>query len=432
MSKDTDERKVRQDELRNKRKKLRMGSLAVLLFLLIYIPSLLNWLKGDSIASDILRNGVIEESVNADGVIIRDEILLDAPKSDGIYLPEISEGERVPVSCRVATVLNKKSDELLKELDDINLKIVQAQNEKAKKADFFSEDTAKIDAQIAQKVEDMAALCNTGSLSGLGSLKDDVDGLMEKKAEIAGTVSGDTHISSLKSQRDAIQQRINSNTGQIVSGYSGIISYMIDGYENALTPGTIKDLTPEFIEGIKTGSTAGGYGSNAAAANKPFVKVIRGSDMYIAAVMEESRAARFETGKALGLRINDIGMEMNAIVENIAEKDGKSLVTVKVDRGMNELTGQRKVNVDFISKSVEGLKVPLKCLRDISQDGGSAVIMLIKANCAAKRKVDIIGRDNEYAVIRTPSSELKSTVSLYDTYILNPDNIKEGDIVQNG
>lgn len=410
-------------------KRLRIGSLLLLLFLLLYIPSLMNWLKGDNVISDIMRIGTIEESINAEGVVVRDELLLDAPAFEGKYIPEVSEGERVPAHYRIATILNKGSDSLLKELDEVNLKIAEARRNNQKKADFFSEDTIKLDVQIGQKVRDIITVTNGSSLADVGRIREEIDRLMEKKSEITGADDNDKVIKPLLQERAKVQGRINTNTKQITSAYSGTISFAIDGYEKVLTPKALKSLTPEFLEGIKPGAE-GSPDKNTAYANKPFAKVIRGSDIYIAAVLEQDGAGNYKTGDRISVRINDTGVETEAEITGISEPaGGKCVMTVRINRGADELSSVRHVNTDFIKNSHEGLKVPVKCLRKVDQYWTGGEIMLIKANVATARRVDIVCRDEEYAIIKTPDQEIKKTVSLYDTYILNPDNVKEGDIV---
>jgi len=433
MDKNTDDKLKLKQKLNNGKRgnKLRIGSLLIFLFILVYIPSFLNWVHGRNISSDILRIGLIEQSVNADGIIARDEILLKPSTFDGKYIPEVYEGERVPAFSRVATVLNKSSDSLLKDLEAVNLKIVKAQNEKAQTAEFFSADMAKVDKDIDLKVQNMIAVCNSSSFLGLGDLKNDIDKLMQKKAEIAGEGSGDSHLAALKQQKTSIQGRIDKNTGQVETEYSGLVSYIIDGYENVLTPKSIKGLTIKYINAVKNSSMPNEPMFDMAHSNKPLAKIIRGSDIFIAAVINQSDSGKYKIGSQIGVRINDLGFETKAVVSDVTKKeDNKCIISIKLNKGMNELISLRKVNVDIINSSSEGLKVPLKCLRDFDQAGKSAWITLIKANCATKRKADIVSKDSEFAIICTPDTELKETVNLYDTYILNPDKIKEGEIVQ--
>ena len=157
-----------------------------LCFLLLYLPSLFHWLSRDYVSSDILRIGSIEESVNAEGLLIRDEVLLKPSPADGKFIPEVSDGDRIPAFCRVATISDRASLDLLKKLEEVNEKIINAQNEKAKKTDFFSADMAKIDEVIGQQVQEIIFECNSKSLSDISRLRLEVDEQIAKKAAIAG------------------------------------------------------------------------------------------------------------------------------------------------------------------------------------------------------------------------------------------------------
>lgn len=416
---------------KNQRKRIKTGIIIIILFLLLYIPSFIHWLSEDNITTDILRTGIIEDSVNAEGTIIRDEVLLNPPSAGGKLIPEISEGERIPAFFRVATVSDQASQDLLKELEDINAKIISAQNERAKKLDFFSEDMSKIDDSIGQRVQSIINECNINSMKNLEQLTFEVDKLIEKKASIAGEGSSDSYINSLKQQKKAIQLKINSNTSQVISQYSGIVSYTIDGYERTLTPEAVNQLTPAIINSIADGKIHSVSGYDEVKAGKPFIKVIKGNNTYIAAVLAPEKAALFKTGDIIKVRLNTIGALVKANVVNVSKRDdsGKCIVTVSIDRYSEELSSIRKINIDLVKNSYEGLKLPSKCLYSPDAGWKKAKVMLIKANCAVQREVEVLYKDDEYAVIKSPDNEMKETVSLYDIYILNPVNIKEGQII---
>lgn len=412
-------------------KRLTLGSLMLFLFMLLYIPSLLNWLTGSGITRDIIRNGVIEEFINVNGILARDEELLKAPAFGGRYVAEIGEGERTPAYSCIATVLNDTSDALLQELEQINARIAKARMEKAEKTVFFSEDLEKLDDEIGLQVQNVITACNARSFDDIGRYRSEIAKIVEKKAEIVGESSTDSYISSLKQQKESVQKELNKNTVQVVSNISGVVSYAIDGYETVLTPKSLSELTPEQLDHIREEYSQQQKNDGRVIAGLPLAKIIKGTDIYITAAINTLSASSFKVGDKIKLRINDIGLETSGFIENINKPDsGRTVVVVRTSRGADILSAAREVNVDFISKNEEGLKVPLSCLRDISADSTKAGIMLIKYNVAAYRIVDIICRDEEYAIIRTPEDEQKKTVNLYDTYIINPDNIKEGDIIE--
>ncbi len=434
---------------KNKGKRFKIGGILLILFSLLYVPSVFHWLSNDTVSSDVLRIGVIEDSVNIDGILVREEVLLTPSDTDGKFIPEVAEGERVSAYSGVATISDKASLSLIKELEEVNARIIQAQNERAKKTDFFSEDMAKIDRTIGQKVQGIINLCNTNSMDGISQLTLEVDKLIEKKAAIAGEGENDTQIQSLKQEKNNIQQKINTNTSQVISQYSGIVSYAIDGYEQILTPESLKELTLETIKNVNDKNLQIISGYEEVTAGKPFMKVIRGNYTYIAAILDTKKAVVFKAGDDIDVRLNSIGAVVNGYVADIAAKEGgKALITVRIDRFSEELSSHRKINADLIKDSHEGLKLPLKCLYSPNDDWTKARVMLIRAKCATEREVEIVSKDEEYAIIKTPDriveslnkdgqkiiqkiseNDTKKTVNLYDTYILNPENIKEGQII---
>lgn len=411
-------------------RRITLGSLMLLFFMMLYIPSLLNWLSGNNITSDVIRIGTIEESVHSNGIIVRDEELLKEPGFEGRYEAVIGEGERTPANSCIATVFNEASDTLLQKLEEIDVKIVKAHMEKAEKTAFFSEDLAKLDDEIGMQVQNVILACNARSFANLRQFRNEIDKIVGKKAEIVGESSTNSYIDSLKQEKINVQNQLNSNTFKVMSNLSGVVSYAIDGYESILTPQNLSELTPEMLDGI-TRKYSPKENDSKAYLGKPLVKIIKGTDIYIASTMDEADANRFKANDKIRLRINDIGMETSGYIVNINEpKNGKAVITVRTSRGADALSSVRRVNVDFISKIKEGFKVPLRCLRDISADGTKARIMIIRYKVATIRTVQIVCRDEEYAIIETPEGELENTVNLYDTYIINPDNIKEGDIIE--
>lgn len=412
-------------------KRATIGGLLFFLFILLYIPSLMNWLSGRHIASDVIRNGIIEEYIQSSAIIIRDEKLLPPSPIEGRYIAEIGEGERTPAFSSIAMVMNKTSDKLLKDIEDINSKIVKARLEKAEKTDFFSDDLNKLDDDIGMEVRKLIVACNSGDFQDMARYRNEIGKIVEKKAEIVGGSSTDSYIASLQKQKNDIQGKINRNTVEIKSETSGVVSYVIDGFETQLTPAILKKLTTDEIDKITQQYSGLAFGDGTVKAGVPAAKIIKGSDIYLAAAIPADKAAAFKAGGSIYLRINGTDIETTGVVNNINDGgDGRKVIVVKIGRGVDTLSSQRIVSVDFISKTEEGLKVPLKCLRDISADGRHARIMLIKYNVATNRTVDILCKDDEYAIISTPDGELKKTVNLYDTYILNPDNIAEGDIIE--
>ncbi|NTV91073.1 MAG: hypothetical protein HGA22_12055 [Clostridiales bacterium] len=414
----------------NKARRLRAGGIIALLFVFLYIPSFLHWMNKDNITSDMIRNGYIEHSVNTEGVIIRDEALLPAAGKSGEYIPVIAEGERVSAFSQAATISDSASASLIEELDQVKKKIIQAQNEKMKESNFYSDEIEKIDERIGLKVREVIKAGKSNSIASITAIKQDMDGLIGEKAAVAGENSNDTYINSLRQQRNSIQERINSGTSSITSQFSGIISYVIDGYESTLTPAGIKNLKAEGIREILSGKKVKASGDKVVEQGDIFVKVIKSYESFIVTLLNSEEAGLFAAGDNIKVRINDLDQEVKGEITWKSELQGDScLVAIKIDRCAELLSDSRVINADLIIDSKQGLKVPLKALFNADKEKRTADILLIKANVSTVRQVVIVGSDEEYAIIRTPDDEVRKTVSLYDTYIINHENVKEGQIV---
>jgi len=61
----------------------------------------------------------------------------------------------------------------------------------------------------------------------------------------------DANIKALENEKRILQDSINANKRNIVSNLSGIVSYVIDGYEEILNPEKIPEITPEMLGMIK-------------------------------------------------------------------------------------------------------------------------------------------------------------------------------------
>jgi hypothetical protein len=69
--------KRKNEEKKPLKSKPKAKIILLIAFLLIYLPSLVHWAYGKGINKDLVRNGVIEDSINSNGYIIRNEELLE-------------------------------------------------------------------------------------------------------------------------------------------------------------------------------------------------------------------------------------------------------------------------------------------------------------------------------------------------------------------
>lgn len=411
---------------KDKKPRTKYRNILVIVFLLVYIPSFIHWVFGRTTPTGIIQMGNLEDSINTDGWFIRNEVVLKAP-FDGICIPSFKEGEKVPAKFSIATVINGSSENLMSELKEKDLKILKAQEENDANLAIFSGDVEKLDKEIKQNLLRIIEDSNRNSMSASYALEDEIDMLIQKRNMIkSGAGNAEAYINSLQQEKQELQEKLKQNTREIISDYSGIVSYAVDGCESLLKPEGIREYTPEFLEGLKPIPADVASGIKPVEAEKPFAKVLTDLDVYIMFILDKNHASLFKTGESVQIRLNEIGKIIDGTVEYISpETGGRSTLAVKTYQAVSETASIRKTNVDLIRKNYEGLKVPLSSLRNINMVNKKAEIVLVKANFAYVREVRIKAVDEEFAIL----DEAESDVSLYDTYVLRPLNIEEGQYI---
>ncbi len=414
----------------NKISKIKVGSFLIIMFLLVYVPSLIHWVYGREINTDVIKIGTLEESVNSEAFFIRDEEVLKS-SFEGTCIPEAEEGDKVPASFGVATVVGESSENLLTALKEKDIEIIKAQQEKNKNQKIFSSDIIKIESEIDTKIREMVKLSGSNNIPESEEIRLQINSLIQKKASINGdTGSADAHMNSLKQEKDALQAQIRASTNVIRSKSPGVISYVVDGYEEILSRDFIKELTPGFLEGIKTQYSVNNINGKRLEAEKPFAKIIKDIEFHMVAALEPDEAAIFKQGDTVSVRMNEINRTVKGKIEYISgNKAGKHITAVKVSEGMSETAALRKTNIDIISRYYEGYKVPLSSLRDADYSSMSASIVLVRANCATIKPVKIVGRNDEFAIITDMEEKGKNNMGLYDVYVCKPGNIQEGQVI---
>lgn len=411
-----------------KKQSVKIGTLILIVFLLIYLPSLLYLVNSNGVKTDLLRLGTIEEIKNVDGVLVRNEEAINSPDT-GNCVMDAAEGEKVPAFYRIASVVKNVPVSTYEELKKKELEITRAQEAQKENASTFSGDINKMDNEIIDKIKDLAEQSNRGSLVDSNDTITKIDNIVYKKSDIFGDSSKSAaYINKLKSEKAVIESKLNNNITEIKTSSAGLISFSVDGYESLLTPNSIRNTTPKTLEMITIKETNRDFNLIDAHKGKPIAKLVKGLESYFVAAVKESDNKSLKLDRKVTIRINDTGYSMDStIVYNSDVIDGKRIIAFKFDTGINETVGLRRINADIVLSSSSGLKVPRSCLMNVDNEKKTAEIALVKGMCARIVKVRISGMNNDAAIIDDINGD--TSVLLYKKYVLNPVNIQEGQVI---
>ena len=408
--------------------KEKIVSFVFIAFAIIYIPSLFVWLFGDNISTGRINIGTIEESIISEGLFIRDEHIITS-SADGYLIPEVLEGERVAKNSKIALVMkesDKKYYKILRELDEEIYELEKKKNEQ----NLFLHDIERIDEQVVSKLKTIASESRQNNFYESEELYLEIKSLLNKKASIVDSFDyADNYIESKREEKKRIEEKIRKNTKEVFSDYAGVVSYYVDGYENILTPESINEITPELINDIeKTDSLSL---NSQEITERPLAKIIREYYYYIVMFINKKEALQLKKGQKLNVYIEFIDRKIPCQVSNVqkSKNNSKYLIELKLNECLSDTARIRREKISIILKEHEGFKVPISCLMDLDAEKMTAKIFISRYNYAKTLDVKIIALD-EFSAIIEKTEDSERGIVLYDSYVLNPLNIKEGMVIK--
>ena len=357
-----------------------------------------------------------EETISAEGYIIRDETIITSDDAKGGVLNyEIADGNRVAKGGKVAGVYKSERDVEIKaqiaELDNqiSNLSVVC-------NMDMSNvTDLSRIDNQIKTGLIDLLDSVDGGDYSSLSAAADEYLTLLNKRLVAIGAETNfSARLATLQSRKAELEAQLGTAI-DITSESAGYFVSSIDGYENVLGTDSVKTLTKEQLESIKPEETK---------AENVIGKTVDSVDWYIATVLSFEDSLKFTEGQALRIRVPlQTATELPVTVEKI-NRDAASSETVIVFKCgyMNgELSLIRTQPLTIIVSSSEGLYVPNDARRIVDDQIG----VFIKTGNAIKFKpIEVIYNGTGFVICKK-DGELR----LYDEVIVKGNDLYDGKIV---
>ena len=174
-------------------------------------------------ASKVIRDGNMQV-VPAKELVPGDLVVLDT-------------GDYIPADLRI--------------VEEVNLKL---QDALAKQTVITpTTDIKNLEKQIDEKTQNLRNLTDIHKIT---EYKKEIEELASKKAKIVGALSqSGAYIQELTKQKEQYEAQLISDSEYITAPVSGVVSYRVDGLEDALSTNDLSNLTEEKLEnlGLKTG-----------------------------------------------------------------------------------------------------------------------------------------------------------------------------------
>ena len=292
--------KAKQDTKPKKRRILDKKSLIAILIILAFIIAFgiyktIIFIQNPADTFSLEQGNIYEEE-RAIGYIIREETVLKGSNYKNGMEQKKSEGERVAKGEAIFRYYSNGEESLIKKIQDLDQKIEEAMENENQ---YPTSDIRALEKQIEDKI---ASLYKVNEMQTILQTKKEISDNITKKAKIAGEYSpAGSYLKKLIDERSSYENQLNEGSEYLTAPISGVVSYKVDGYEEALNPKDFSNLSTDFLESLnlKVGQVI--------ADSKEVAKIINNFECYIACTLDSKQAKEAKVGDEVTLRLtNDV------------------------------------------------------------------------------------------------------------------------------
>ncbi|MCF6462720.1 HlyD family efflux transporter periplasmic adaptor subunit [Clostridium sp. Cult1] len=426
-----EERKLKRR--RKKRRKLLFISLIFIFLLFRSVPSLF----ATAFKTSLPEEHVIEEKIETDAIIVRKESLY---KADGEGKVEVygNQGERVAVGRKIARItLLDDTSTLRQELEEIENKI-DVLTKTEKDVESVKNDEVKLEENINIIINDIQRSISQGDYEQAEVLKDKLTLYDEKQRDISGdNTLINQSLDSLKKKKDKVASQISNNVIEYYSKESGILSFIIDGYEELYSANSIDEYEYSDFKEISNKQKIISNNDNIKA-DDPIFKIMDNFEWYMIIKIDNLRdISSYEEGDTITLTGEKIEGELIGHIKRISKDKGKGLIVASFNTDFVKFLDKRHLDVNIIKYKRDGYKIPSKSVVD--RDGIKGVYIKEISGIVRFRPIEIIKEDDEFTYISKGdqnyniniggSDKPVRTVRKFDEILLNTISVKEGMII---
>ena len=394
-------------------------SVVICLFLIVYVSFHSVNLDSQPYQTEVALTYTISDSVEASGVIIREEQLISGQASGGVVSYQQSDGTVVREGSVIAEVYSSSSDiSIRRQIRALEEQITALQKvSDARSAEYSSTET--VNRQINSEIDDYIALVHQGQISSISENKNELLYLLSQKDVIMGeTESYESRITQLQSEMDSLTSRLSGSLVQYTSPEIGYFARMTDGYESVLTPDSIETMTVEQIRNFSQ--------EKVVFDNSTLGKIVTDHHWYYAAVLPKSDSEKFIVGDTVYLNFNMYNItQIPFTVEEVRTDDSdpdNCMVLMSTSHMVPELLMVRNPSVQIDFTSYTGLRIPAKAKRYEGQQVG---VYVLDGDVVRFKTINIIYETSQF-ILCGANSDLERPLEIYDQVIVEGTDLSDG------
>lgn len=380
-----------------------------------------------------ITTGRIEHTIGATAIIVRDETLIPA-HAEGDLVTKATEGSRVSTSQELALVVPDNMASVVTNLRNTQSQVSQVQQEiiASGKAQGASQIFRDADEDIQPIIDLLRVDAMSGNLSGLSSFESSIAVLVDKREKDLMKIEFDDEmLSLLRSDAQSYENQLSKSSAIVTAPCPGIVSYKLDGQEEELTFDYLLTADPDVISD-KIDNSVGVITSDLKVVKDENVaRISQNEEQYLAVVLKgkDVNANDFAVDSKHNINVATEGVTIdNCVVVRSTLCDDGLLVVFSTSRHVESLMDLRTVNIEIVTSSTTGLRVPIGALINPDYDRGVATIYVNKQGFVTECSVMIDDHDREFAIIKPMPDAKDDDVKpdLETVIITNPSVTKPG------
>ncbi len=347
--------RVKREERRSTAAAAVIVALVLFIVMVFYAVNFsIKYMQRKVVANDTVTYGSIESAKVCTGVIVRDEVVYNAPAS-GEAVFNVADNDKVKANTTICTVQDTAAVASLQEdLNEINEKILEMQKTR-ESVSAVTDEVKRYNAQIKTSADNYAFRLVGGDITTLYSMKSDLQKMMDNRnqrllSENSGSLSG------LAQQRATQQEAISNSQNAVVTNDAGVVSCYSDGLESKYTVDTMGELTEKDTNVSNAGSVLDKMVSEGA----PLFKIVRSNDWYIVSYIPNTLIENWTVGDKVSIYIHgqtDSERKLEMQVASLVTGDKTTLAVLRSTKYLVDFISTRSVSFET-SKVMNGYKIP--------------------------------------------------------------------------
>ena len=377
----------------------------------------------------------IEHTVQAPGLIIRDEIQLQAPEG-GYFLPLYPSGSRVSISDQVGVILGSDYEDIISQLRTLEKKIYSRQTEIMR---VNHGHPAMADAKVLGQYEINSVMstarlaAGTGSITEIGTAKEEVQRTINLNSyQLRQLEFADEELKALKNQYQSLVSGLKQGTqGSVITNPKpGWISYRNDNI-TSIKPTDLLVYSYDQLHQQTAAAKPSSPKSYPAQVgdNDTALTLISGHAQYLTFFLPDFGSQDLPSDKIYKIRSVSLDQELNDCVIVRSEEGPEGLLVVfRTRSGIDKLADYTQDDFVISISAQRGLIMPIASLLEYVPEQNAARILKVVGGRTEIVPVIVEASDGFYVLIRGRDGDQLAPKEA-DIYVRNPENVEAGIIL---